>query len=70
MIKLFNDITIYFFQIFQDLLRIPNTFQSDIITAVIALFVVIDPIGNLYYCYDSPNGCVNLRYIHLLLSND
>jgi small neutral amino acid transporter SnatA (MarC family) len=43
---LFNDFTIYFFQIFQDLL-IPNTFQSDIITAVIALFVVIDPIGNI-----------------------
>jgi multiple antibiotic resistance protein len=46
-IKLFNDFTIYFFQIFQDLLRIPDTFQSDIITAVIALFVVIDPIGNI-----------------------
>ncbi|HET9807564.1 MAG TPA: MarC family protein, partial [Nitrososphaeraceae archaeon] len=44
---MFNDITIYFFQIFQDLLRIPNTFQSDLITAVIALFVVIDPIGNI-----------------------
>ena len=42
-----NDFTIYLFQIFQDLLRIPNTFQSDIITAVIALFVVIDPIGNI-----------------------
>ena len=42
-----NDFTIYFFQIFQDLLRIPNTFQSDIVTAVIALFVVIDPIGNI-----------------------
>jgi len=45
--KLFNDFTIYFIQIFQDLLRIPNTFQSDIITAIIALFVVIDPIGNI-----------------------
>jgi len=44
---LLNDFTIYFFQIFQDLLRIPNTFQSDIVTAVIALFVVIDPIGNI-----------------------
>ena len=44
---MFNDFTIYLFQIFQDLLRIPNTFQSDIITAVIALFVVIDPIGNI-----------------------
>ena len=42
-----NDFTIYFFQIFQDLLRIPNTLQSDLITAVIALFVVIDPIGNI-----------------------
>ncbi|HSE99654.1 MAG TPA: MarC family protein [Nitrososphaeraceae archaeon] len=37
----------YFFQIFQNLLRLPNTFQSDIITAVIALFVVIDPMGNI-----------------------
>jgi small neutral amino acid transporter SnatA (MarC family) len=44
---LFNDLTIYFFQIFQDLLRIPDTFQSDIVTAVIALFVVIDPVGNI-----------------------
>ena len=42
-----NDITIYFFQTFQELLRIPNTFQTDIVTAVIALFVVIDPIGNI-----------------------
>jgi hypothetical protein len=47
MIKMLNDLTIYFFQTFQDLLRIPNTFQSDIVTAVIALFVVIDPIGNI-----------------------
>jgi multiple antibiotic resistance protein len=44
---LLNDFTIYFFQIVQDLLRIPNTIQSDIVTAVIALFVVIDPIGNI-----------------------
>ena len=36
MIKMLNDLTIYFFQTFQDLLRIPNTFQSDIVTAVIA----------------------------------
>ena len=42
-----SDFTIYFFQIVQDLLRIPNTIQSDIVTAVIALFVVIDPIGNI-----------------------
>ena len=42
-----NDITIYFFQTFHELLKIPNTFQSDIVTAVIALFVVIDPIGNI-----------------------
>jgi sorbitol-specific phosphotransferase system component IIC len=49
MIQLLNDITIYFFQIFQDLLKVPNTFQTDIITAVIALFVVIDPIGNIPY---------------------
>ena len=47
MIQLLNDITIYFFQTFQELLKIPNTFQSDIVTAVIALFVVIDPIGNI-----------------------
>jgi multiple antibiotic resistance protein len=42
-IKLFSDFTIYFLQI----LRIPDTFPSDIITTVIALFVVIDPIGNI-----------------------
>ena len=48
-LKLFNDFTIYFFQIFQDLLRINNTFQRYIITAVIALFVVIDPLGNPIY---------------------
>jgi multiple antibiotic resistance protein len=42
-----DNIIIYFFQIVQDLIRIPNTFQSDIVTAVIALFVVIDPIGNI-----------------------
>ena len=42
-----NDFTIYFYQFFQDLLTLPNTFQSDIVTSVIALFVVIDPIGNI-----------------------
>ena len=35
------------FQTLQDLMRVPDTFQNDIITAVIALFVVIDPIGNI-----------------------
>lgn len=35
------------FQTLQDLMRVPDTFQYDIITAVIALFVVIDPIGNI-----------------------
>jgi multiple antibiotic resistance protein len=44
---LINDFTIYFFQFFQDLFSLPNTFQSDIVTSVIALFVVIDPIGNI-----------------------
>lgn len=42
-----NDFNIYFFQFFQDLFSLPNTFQSDIVTSVIALFVVIDPIGNI-----------------------
>ena len=35
------------FQAINELLRIPDTFQTDIITSVIALFVVIDPIGNI-----------------------
>jgi multiple antibiotic resistance protein len=35
------------FQNLQDLMRLPDTFQNDIITAVIALFVVIDPIGSI-----------------------
>jgi multiple antibiotic resistance protein len=30
-----------------DLILVPPTFQTDIITSVIALFVVIDPIGNI-----------------------
>jgi multiple antibiotic resistance protein len=30
-----------------DLIMVPPTFQNDIITSVIALFVVIDPIGNI-----------------------
>jgi multiple antibiotic resistance protein len=30
-----------------DLIMVPPTFQTDIITSVIALFVVIDPIGNI-----------------------
>src|SRR5215211_8780899 len=30
-----------------DLIMIPPTFQTDIITSVIALFIVIDPIGNI-----------------------
>jgi multiple antibiotic resistance protein len=35
------------FQTLQDLLTVSDTFQNDIITSVIALFVVIDPIGNI-----------------------
>ncbi|MDW0149479.1 MAG: MarC family protein [Nitrososphaeraceae archaeon] len=35
------------FQTINDFIRIPDTFQTDIITSVIALFVVIDPIGNI-----------------------
>ncbi len=35
------------FQTLQDLLSVSDTFQNDIITSVIALFVVIDPIGNI-----------------------
>ncbi|HEY9485465.1 MAG TPA: MarC family protein [Nitrososphaeraceae archaeon] len=38
---------IYVFQTLQDLLTVSDTFQNDIITSVIALFVVIDPIGNI-----------------------
>ena len=30
-----------------DLIMVPPTFQTDIITSVIALFIVIDPIGNI-----------------------
>src|SRR5215203_3391658 len=30
-----------------DLIMVPPTFQTDIITSIIALFIVIDPIGNI-----------------------
>ena len=44
---LFTELLISVFQTLQDLLSISDTFQNDIITSVIALFVVIDPIGNI-----------------------
>ena len=44
---LFTELLISVFQTLQDLLSVSDTFQNDIITAVIALFVVIDPIGNI-----------------------
>jgi multiple antibiotic resistance protein len=42
-----NELIISMFQTVNDLLRVPDTFQTDIITSAIALFVVIDPIGNI-----------------------
>lgn len=42
-----NELLISIFQTINDFIRIPDTFQTDIITSVIALFVVIDPIGNI-----------------------
>ena len=44
---LFTELLISVFQTIQDLLSVSDTFQNDIITSVIALFVVIDPIGNI-----------------------
>jgi multiple antibiotic resistance protein len=42
-----NELLISLFQMLNDLIMVPPTFQNDIITSVIALFVVIDPIGNI-----------------------
>ena len=44
---MYNELLISIFQTINDFIRIPDTFQTDIITSVIALFVVIDPIGNI-----------------------
>ena len=44
---MFTEPLISVFQTLQDLLSVSDTFQNDIITSVIALFVVIDPIGNI-----------------------
>ena len=44
---LFTELLISVFQTLQDLLSVSDTFQNDITTSVIALFVVIDPIGNI-----------------------
>ena len=44
---LFTELLISVFQTLQDLFSVSDTFQNDIITSVIALFVVIDPIGNI-----------------------
>ncbi len=44
---MYNELLTSIFQTINDFIRIPDTFQTDIITSVIALFVVIDPIGNI-----------------------
>ena len=44
---MYNELLVSIFQTINDFIRIPDTFQTDIITSVIALFVVIDPIGNI-----------------------
>lgn len=44
---MYNELLISIFQTINDFIRIPDTFQSDITTSVIALFVVMDPIGNI-----------------------
>lgn len=44
---MYNELLISIFQTINDFIRVPDTFQTDIITSVIALFVVIDPIGNI-----------------------
>ena len=44
---MYNELLISIFQTINDFISIPDTFQTDIITSVIALFVVIDPIGNI-----------------------
>jgi multiple antibiotic resistance protein len=43
----YNELLISVFQMLNDLIMVPPTFQTDIITSVIALFIVIDPIGNI-----------------------
>lgn len=44
---MYNELLISIFQTINDFISIPDTFPTDIITSVIALFVVIDPIGNI-----------------------
>jgi multiple antibiotic resistance protein len=44
---MYNELLVSIIQTINDFIRIPDTFQTDIITSVIALFVVIDPIGNI-----------------------
>lgn len=44
---MYNELLISIFQTINEFISIPDTFQTDIITSVIALFVVIDPIGNI-----------------------
>ena len=44
---MYNELLISVFQMLNDLIMVPPTFQTDIITSVIALFIVIDPIGNI-----------------------
>jgi multiple antibiotic resistance protein len=44
---MYDELLISIFQTLNDLIKVPTTFQTDIITSIIALFVVIDPIGNI-----------------------
>ena len=44
---MYDELWISIFQTLNDLIKVPTTFQTDIITSIIALFVVIDPIGNI-----------------------
>lgn len=44
---MYDELLISLFQTLNDLIKVPTTFQTDIITSIIALFVVIDPIGNI-----------------------
>jgi multiple antibiotic resistance protein len=44
---MYDELLISIFQTLNDLIKVPTMFQTDIITSIIALFVVIDPIGNI-----------------------
>ena len=44
---MYDELLMSIFHTLNDLIKVPTTFQTDIITSIIALFVVIDPIGNI-----------------------